>query len=491
MSVEFVIVTLYMVASLGIGYWVMKSQSGAEGMSQDDFFLAGRGLSWLPLTFTVAGTYFSTYAMMGVAGALFKQGIPWITVCVSTPIVVSLVMWHIGRRIWYVGNKNGYITPADLLDDYFNSKTLRVLTALTNIAYCIPYVTIQIIGGAKILEMVSGGAIPFSIGAWIILFVILAYVMMGGMAAVAWTDVIQGILLLGGMYVGGLYAGYYMFNHPTDLWARAIQEIPQHLTMPGALGNLTWIGIFSTSLMIALGQVPGGAPFWMRCYASGGLKSLKISAGLQPALLSLAYLFATTLVGIGGRIIWPDIANPDNLFLQLMSTYAPPVIIGGVFAAIIAAGMSTADSNLHAISSVLSVDIYKKFINPNATEKQVVWVGRIIILVMGLASLWVSMNWSGMIVPLAFIAMSMGMQLAPPLLAALFWKRASTMGAICGLVSGLVVTYLTLYVWPNPLTIHGGFWGFMVNAAVLVVVSLFDKPRPQEVINRFQMNASA
>jgi len=339
--------------------------------------------------------------------------------------------------------------------------------------------------------LASGGSIPFSIGAWIILFVILTYVMMGGMAAVAWTDVIQGVMLLGGMYVGGVYAAYYMFDNPTHLWATAIKDIPEYLTMPGALGNLTWIGIFTTSLMIALGMVPGGAPFWMRCYASGGLKSLKISAGLQPVLLSFAYLFAITLVGIGGKAMWPEMAVPDNLFLEIMSTYAPPVIIGLVFAAIVAAAMSTADSNLHAISSVISVDIYKQFINPHATEKQVVWVGRLVILLIGLISLVVSMKWSGMIVPLAFIAMSIGMQLTPPLIAALFWNKASTKGAILGLAAGLVVTYLTLYVWPNPLTVHGGFWGFSANIVVLVLVSLFDKPRPQEVINRFKYNPVA
>lgn len=490
MSVEFAIVIAYMVLSLAIGIFVMKSMNSTGETSQEDFFLAGRGLSWLPLTFTVAGTYFSTYAMMGVAGALFKQGIPWITVSVSTPLIVSLVMWHVGKRIWYVGSKNGYITPADLLADFYNSKILRVLTALVNIAFCIPYVTIQIIGGGKIFEIASKGAIPFTIGAWIILFVILAYVMTGGMKAVAWTDVIQGVLLIAGMYVGGVYAAYYMFNSPIDLWARAAQEIPKHLTMPGALGNLTWIGIFSTSLMIALGMVPGGAPFWMRCYASSGLKSIKISAGLQPIILSFAYLFATTLVGIGGRITWPNIANPDNLFLQLMTTYAPPVIVGLVFAAIIAAGMSTADSNLHAISSVISIDIYKNFINPKATDKQIVLIGRIIILIMGLISLWISMKWSGMIVPLAFIAMSLGMQLTPPLIAALFWEKASTKGAIAGLIVGLIVTYLTLYIWTNPLTIHGGFWGFMANIATLVVVSLLDKPMPREVIERFRISTS-
>jgi len=153
--------------------------------------------------------------------------------------------------------------------------------------------------------------------------------------------------------------------------------------------------------------------------------------------------------------------------------------------------MSTADSNLHAISSVLSVDVYKQFINPHATEKQVVWVGRLIILVIGLVSLFVSMKWSGMIVPLAFIAMSMGMQLAPPLIATLFWNKASTKGAIWGLIIGVTVTYLTLYIWPSPLTIHGGFWGFAANSAVLVLISLFDKPRPQEVINRFKYNPVA
>jgi len=490
-SVQFIVVLVYMVIMMLIGYYTMKAQGGNE-VTQEDFFLAGRNLGWLPLTFTIAGTYFSTYAMMGVAGALFKQGIPWITVSVSTPIIVSLVMWHIGRRIWYLGSKNGYITPADMLDDYYSSKTMRVLTALVNIAFCIPYVTIQIIGGAKILQMASGGAIPFSTGAWIILFVILAYVMMGGMAAVAWTDVIQSLLLLGGMYIGGVYAAYYMFNSPTDLWAKAIQEIPKHLTMPGGLGNLTWLGIFSTSLMIAIGMVPGGAPFWMRCYASGGLKAIKISAGLQPLLLSLAYLFATTLVGTGGRLTWPSISNPDNIFLELMANYASPLVIGLVFAAIIAAGMSTADSNLHAISSVLSIDIYKQFINPNATDKQIVWVGRLVILIIGLASLWVSMKWAGMIVPLAFIAMSISMQLAPPLVAALFWEKASTRGAVIGLVAGLIVTYLTLYIWPHPLKIHGGFWGFAVNTFILVSISLLEnRPRPREVINRFRLGASA
>src|SRR5690606_38410979 len=150
----------------------------------------------------------------------------------------------VGKRVWFLGKKFNYITASDLLGDFYNHEKLRVVVALIMLIFTIPYLQIQLTGGAYLIEVASGGVIPFWLAALLFYFIIIVYVWVGGIRAIAWTDVIYGALLFFGM----MYAGYYISSQvggPTALFAQLASSSPAHLTMPEPNGNMGYSMWFS------------------------------------------------------------------------------------------------------------------------------------------------------------------------------------------------------------------------------------------------------
>ena len=181
------VLAFYLVALLVLG-WMGYQRSRA---GEEDYYLAGRQQNWWVTALSIMATYFSAFAMLGAPGMVY-------------PPVGGLAIYLLGARIWKIGRAKGHVTPADLICDYYGSQVaLRLLVALTAFLWVIPYIMMQIQAGGVVWAKLFPGEGAFELGAVLLAIVTVAYVLIGGMRSVAWSDVLQGVLMMGGMLLGG------------------------------------------------------------------------------------------------------------------------------------------------------------------------------------------------------------------------------------------------------------------------------------------------
>lgn len=282
---------------LGIVGW-LKRRAGEE-----DYYLAGREQGWVVSSLTIMATFFSSFALMGAPGMVYKDGIVFALFCLNVP-VGGMCVYLLGSRIMKLGRRFGYITPGDMICDYYGSKAaLRLLVALSGFLYAIPYVIMQIKAGGLVSQKLFGEN-HFVDGAILLAGITTLYIMIGGMRSVAWTDLIQGLLLVIGMMVSGV-AMILVFNGPMEFSERIVAELPESsLTAPGNSGTWSWSMLLSVVILASVGSMIQPAQ-WMRYYSARSSKSLKRAAVLFAVVLTSCFILGVMMIGLAGQILYP------------------------------------------------------------------------------------------------------------------------------------------------------------------------------------------
>jgi solute:Na+ symporter, SSS family len=257
--------------------------------------------------------------------------------------------------------------------DFYESEGVRVAVAVVSVVFTILYIQVQAQGLGYIINVASGGRISFEIGTAILLAVAGSYLMAGGLGAVYWTDVPQGIWMYLAVWIGAIVLSYELFGGPLELWRAVSEQHPDLLSLPGPEGFFTpgmWLGM---TITLSFGIV--FQPHMMiRYYTAVDGKTLKLLGATTPIYLMTLYIPAA-LVGLGGAIVMPDREVPDRIFPELLFAYASPWLTGVILAGATAAAMSTLDSILHANMTVLTRDVYQRYIAPEKSDGHYVWVG--------------------------------------------------------------------------------------------------------------------
>ncbi|MDG2282667.1 MAG: hypothetical protein P8L45_06075, partial [Longimicrobiales bacterium] len=223
----------------------------------------------------------------------------------------------------------------------------------------------------------------------------------------------------------------------------------------------------------------------IRYYTAVDAKTLKILGAATPIYLMTLYVPAA-LVGLGGAVAMPGLEVPDRIFPELLFAHAPPILTGVILAGATAAAMSTLDSILHANMSVLTRDVYQRYIAPEREQGHYVWVGRGIVAALLVVGYFLSVRTLDFLVVLVTLSGSGALQLMPAIVGVLFPTRRTLtrVGVLTGLVVGLVTLYVTLVVVPHPFGLHGGIWALLFNTAVTLFVSAVTEPPSDETIER-------
>ncbi|MEM7230718.1 MAG: sodium:solute symporter family protein [Planctomycetota bacterium] len=521
--VPFIVLGAYLAFLLVLGI-VSYLKSHA---SEEDYYLAGRGQSWLVSALTIMATFFSSWALLGAPGKVYNDGLIFALFALNVPFSGAMIV-ALGRGICKLGKSNRYVTPGDMIADYYGGDAVRVLTALTCVLYVVPYVVMQIQAGGVLFdalldEPLVDWADNFTVGSILLACVTTVYIMIGGMRSVAWTDVFQGALLVVGMLLGGYVVVTILGG--LEGFSQKVAALPDAwLTAPGATG--TWAPLFLCTVCTvgAAGTMVSPAQ-WMRYYAADSTRTLRRSAIIFSVVLTACFLFGVMLVGIGAQVLYPcpvdtagapifengklvineAVGNADEILVLVLKEHLPVVLPGiGIWLAsimvmaIAAGSMSTADSNLHALSAVFTRDIYDRYLRKNASTSEKTWVGRVVIFVATAISLILvigarSQKAAGggvladsmqMIVDVGILAISFSAQLVPVAVDMLWIRRGSRAGAAFGIATGLIVTFV---VWragapfqgtsigPVELKMMHGAWGIVANALVFVIVSAMTK----------------
>ncbi|HEX7392654.1 MAG TPA: sodium:solute symporter family protein, partial [Thermoplasmata archaeon] len=183
---------VYLASLLGIGYFTWRRGH----KTSEDYFVASRSFGPIVLFLSLAATNFSAFTFFGFAGAAYKFGLAYYGIMAFGTGFMAISFYIIGRKVWLLGKKHGYITPPELIGDRMNSDSLRIIFLAVMVVFTLPYLATQAIGGGIAINQLTEGEVSYELGAVIVTAVILVYVTVGGMRADAYTDVLQGVLML-------------------------------------------------------------------------------------------------------------------------------------------------------------------------------------------------------------------------------------------------------------------------------------------------------
>ena len=449
----------------------------------EDFLLYGRKAGFVILYLTVVATYHSAFAFLGSSGFFYTHGIGF-WVAGAWTCLVGGITYVLGSRVWALGKRFGYFTPADMLADFYESEAVRVVVALVSVFFTIFYIQVQAQGLGYIIAVASDGRISFELGTLILLIVAAAYLIVGGLRAVYWTDVLQGAWMYVAVWAGALVLTYELFGGPLELWQRVASERPELLTLPGPEGFFTpgmWFGfmvvfsfgvVFQPHIMIRYNTAVSGA-------------TIKWLGATTPVFLMTLYIPAA-LVGFGGALTLPDLETADRVFPQMLFAYAPAWLTGVILAGATAAAMSTLDSILHSNMTVLTRDVYQRYVATDRSPTHYILAGRLIVVGLLAIGYLLSVTSAEFLVVLVALSGAGALQLMPAVLGVCFPTRRllTRTGVLSGIAAGLATLYVTLMVVPHPLGWHGGVWSMLANFAAALGVSRVTRPPSPGTVRR-------
>jgi len=357
--------------------------------------------------------------------------------------------------------------------------------------FLIPYMVVQAMGLGYITNVASAGRISVEAAIIFFMLIVCAYVVAGGLRAVYWTDFIQGIWMFLAIWLGGLALTFALWGGPGNLFAELAKVKPAQLTVKEALLPM-W---FSNTIILSFGIVLQ-PHMWMRYYTARNPNILKWLGATTPIYLMFIYVPAA-LIGFSAALAvakgtLPDIVKTfgtvDAVMPAMMTQFLPAWFAGIVLAGGVAAAMSTADSQLHAFSAVLTRDVYAAFIKRDASDMHLINLGRVLMVLAFVLSSLLALTRPGVIFDIVAFAGAGSLQLLPAVVATIYRLpvRVSKEGAISGIVVGGILVFLLTrglgdkllgipVDFTNPWGFHGGIIALVVNIIVTVVVSLFTK----------------
>lgn len=469
MNTGMIILIVYVLALLALAFYAWKRDK-----KNIKDFATGGGLGIFVLTLTFSATYHSAYAFMGAGGFVFKNGIGWWVNGLWT-VLPGVLFWVWGRRFWFLGKKYNYCSVADYASDVYQSHTVGILVTIIIMVFTIPYVAMQAIGCSYIFTTMSGGTLSYTVGALIFMILMIILVWMGGMKGVAITDAAQGVFMWIGLVFGSLWIVRNNFPSVAAAFEAAFANNPELFTLPGPNGVCTMQDWLSRWIVITFGMMMF-PHITLRFFAGKNLRVLKWSAVFSSIYLTSIYIF-TPAVSLAGTVLMPDIAVADTIFPELLLKYTPIVFASLIISGALAAAMSTGDSQLHAVSALISTDVYKKYINKNADEAKQYKVAKICVLIFGVISIIFALLKPAMLSDILTLSNAGVGALVPTVIGGLYWKRSTKAAAISSIIAGEAIMVLFTFILKvSPLGLGAGLWSMFVSLVVFVTVSLLTKP---------------
>ena len=475
-----VILVGYAAMMLLIGYLAGRKQP-AVGESMSSYFLAGKSLGLVALFFTLYATQYSGNTVVGYAPAAYRLGFPWWQSVMFFTFIVAVYLLF-APRLYAISKREDFLTPVDFLRHRFRSTAVSVLALLLMLWGLGNYLVEQLVAMGQGIAGLTGGTIPYQVGVVGFVLVMLAYAWMGGMRAVALTDVMQGIALLIGIMVllaGGLYLIGGDLGSSTQY---LLENEPEKAAVPPLDVSVGWL-----SLVLVVGFGAAVYPHAIqRIYAAQSERTLKRSLGFM-ALMPPLTAGVVFVVGIVGISLFPNLSDTESE--QLVGMIANEVaginpfffvamilLFGGVIAAIV----STADSALLSFSSMISKDIYAQYVNPEASQRRQVRVGKVWEVIAIAVVLWIAWNPPGTLYAIFVLKFELIAQLAPAFILGLYWNRLSAIPVFVGMLAGALLAGAMVVFGPESVYgLSGGLLGLLLNVGICVAGSLL-MPASQE-----------
>lgn len=476
---------VYMVVMIALGF---LGRAKRKEQSLRDFYLGGSSFGFIVLFLTLFATQYSGNTLLGFSGQAYTQGGTYVVSIMFMILAITVYVTY-GPRLFRLSRKYGYITPADFIYHRFGSHPLRIFSVCLLIWALANYILEQLVAMGQAVEAISDHRLTFMQGVFICVFVMLVYETLGGMRSVAWTDVVQGVILLVGLACmvdivlttgGGL----------TEATRSILETEPKKMQVPAAPGIRQW---FSTLILLGLGVAlyPQGI---QRFFAARSLGTLRRSLGLM-AFMPFTTTLLAFLIGIIAISRFPNLgADSDKVTIYVLASAVDKSVfhywmVVMIFAAVVAAIMSTADSVLLSMGSMFTKDIYRVYINPTASSKNALIVGKV--FVWGIVAVLIGMSYISLktessIWFLIKLKLEFLVQVSPVFVLGVFWKRLTAGPVLAGMITG---TSIAIVLWAGAApgikwwetasiyNISAGVWGLAANYAICIIGGLLTSPQ--------------
>jgi len=476
----FISLAIYFIGMLAIGWYAYKK-------STDDisgYMLGGRGLGPAVTALSAGASDMSGWMLMGLPGAMYATGVSSLWIAVGLTIGAYLNYLIVAPRLrTYTEVANDSITIPDYFENRFNdtSKILRTVSAIVIFVFFTLYTSAGMVSGGTLFESAFG--LDYRIGLFVTAGVVIAYTLFGGFLAVSLTDFVQGIIMFVALVLVPIVAFTELGGVGTTF--DVVRDInPAYLdffrgtTVVGIISFLAWgLGYFGQPHII------------VRFMAISSIKELKPARriGMGWMIISIIGAMFTGLVGIAYvNQTATTLADPETIFIKFAQVLFHPFITGFLLAAILAAIMSTISSQLLVTSSAITEDFYKAFFRREATDKELVLVGRLAVLGVAIIGILLSLNPNDTILGLVGYAWAgFGSAFGPAVLLSLYWKKMTRWGALAGMIVGAA----TVLIWVNVPGLSEALYemipGFVLSFLAVIVVSLLTKDPSKRVQGTF------
>ena len=472
---ELAVFIVYLAAMIGIGvYFFLRSKGGNE----KDYFLGGRQMGAWVSALSAGASDMSAWVLMGLPASIYAAGLgkAWIAIGLLIGYSLSWILEAPRLRRFSIEANDSITIPQYLTNRFLSkSRALQIIcAAIFIVAYTI-YAASSIKACGTLFNTVLG--MNATVAMYIAAAIIVGYTFLGGFSAVCWTDFFQGMLMLAALLIAPIFALALIRSGSVE----ASSVFPEHFWSLTAdwrdiVSGMGWgLGYFGMPHIIIR---------FMSVRSDGELKKSRV-IGITWTLIILTMSVVAACVG---RMFLGEIEDSSTVFIQLTRHIFPPLVSGILLSAILAASMSTADSQLLAASSAFASDVYKPVFRKEASDHEMLWAGRAVVFGIAIIALIIAANPnSGTIMGLVENAWGVfGAAFGPTILLSLFWRKLSFGGAAAGIVVGALVDILWLIALSSTgiYEIIPGFIAGLIAAVVVSTVNGGPEPAVEALFDR-------
>ncbi|QCJ44082.1 sodium/panthothenate symporter [Bacillus sp. S3] len=461
---------IFLFIIFAVGFWshkfVLKSNSFIE-----EYFLGERQMGGFILAMTMVATYGSASSFIGGPGIAYTKGLGWVLLAMAQLATGYFTLMVLGKKFAIVARQYKAITLIDFLKERYKSKTVVIVSAASIIIFLFSSMTAQWIGGARLVESLTG--LPYTTALLIFAFSVLVFVIVGGFRAVALTDAVQGVVMFVGtliLLIATIKAGGGIPKIISDLAA----ENPNLITPFGADRELTPAYVSSFWILVGIGVV-GLPQITVRAMSYKNSKAMH-SAIIIGTIVVGFIMLGMHLIGVFARPVLPGVEIGDTVMPLLSMKVLPPFVAGIVLAAPMAAIMSTVDALLILVSSALVKDVYLNYIKPDAKEDHVKKVSFSVTAIIGILVILLALSPPDLIVWLNLFSFG-GLEsvFIWPVVLGLYWSKGNKYGAITSMILGMGSYILLDRFYPNPFGVHTVVMPIVLSLLGFIAVSLMSQ----------------
>lgn len=468
----------YLAVMLWIGYWAYKKTNNLS-----DYILGGRSLGAWPSALSAGASDMSGWLLLGMPGYAYVAGwqASWLGIGLLIGTYLNWLIVAPNLRV-YSKMAGDSLTLPQYFSNRFEDKTLiRVISAFFILLFFLFYTSSGLVAGGKLFESVFG--MDYTIAVTLGTIAVVSYTFFGGFLAVSWTDLVQGLLMAAALIIVPIAAFNSVGSGPNEILSSANANLLSPLTDSDGK-TLGWISIVS---LMAWGLGYFGQPHILARFKAIKNKEEVRKARTIAASWTLIGLLGAFMVGVAGIGFFDQpLADAETVFIDLVQALFHPLVAGVLLAAILAAIMSTADSQLLVSSAAFTEDFYKSIFNKEASPESLVTIGRFAVVGIAIIAWLLALNPDSTVLGLVSYAWAgFGAAFGPAMILSLYWSRMNRLGCLAGIIVG----GLTVVIWKQ---LSGGIFdlyeivpGFIFATLAIFIVSSATQAPSKTILQTF------